>query len=78
MVPVQFSDQPLAISPIAAKQVNQADENPVRRERLGSRKSDMWTTIGIIALILAGMLLGASITRLWIAHFSSGAGVHSL
>ena len=40
--------------------------------------SDVWITIGVIALILAGMLLGAGITRLWIAHFAPGAGGFSL
>jgi len=29
-------------------------------------KSDLWTILGVIGLILAGMLLGAGITRLWI------------
>jgi len=31
-------------------------------------KSDVWIVIGVIGLILAGMLLGAGITRLWINH----------
>ena len=31
-------------------------------------KSDMWIVLGVIGLILAGMLLGAGITRLWISH----------
>ena len=31
-------------------------------------KSDVWIVIGVIGLILAGMLLGAGITRLWITH----------
>lgn len=35
-----------------------------------SSKSDLWITIGVIALIVAGMLLGAGITRLWMGHFS--------
>jgi DNA-binding winged helix-turn-helix (wHTH) protein len=34
--------------------------------------SDIWITIGVIALIVVGMLLGAGITRLWIAHFAPG------
>ncbi len=34
-------------------------------------RSDIWITLGVIGLILAGMLLGAGITRLWIAHFSA-------
>ena len=31
-------------------------------------KSDLWIIVGVIGLILAGMLLGAEITRLWINH----------
>jgi DNA-binding winged helix-turn-helix (wHTH) protein len=31
-------------------------------------KSDFWLILGVIALILAGMLLGAGITRLWFTH----------
>ena len=31
-------------------------------------KSDLWIIVGVIGLILAGMLLGAGITRLWIPH----------
>jgi len=31
-------------------------------------KSDVWVVLGVIGLILAGMLLGAGITRFWISH----------
>jgi len=31
-------------------------------------RSDVWIVLGVIGLILAGMLLGAGITRLWISH----------
>ncbi len=31
-------------------------------------KSDIWIILGVIGLILAGMLLGAGITRLWISR----------
>jgi DNA-binding winged helix-turn-helix (wHTH) protein len=34
-------------------------------------KSDVWIVLGVIGLILAGMLLGAGITRLWISHAAS-------
>jgi DNA-binding winged helix-turn-helix (wHTH) protein len=34
----------------------------------GLSKSDIWIVIGVLGLILAGMLLGAGITRLWISH----------
>jgi DNA-binding winged helix-turn-helix (wHTH) protein len=33
-------------------------------------KSDLWVVAGVVGLILAGMLLGAGITRLWISHIS--------
>jgi DNA-binding winged helix-turn-helix (wHTH) protein len=33
-------------------------------------KSDLWIMLGVIGLILAGMLLGAGITRLWISHIA--------
>jgi hypothetical protein len=32
----------------------------------------VWITVGVVALIIAGMLLGAAITRLWISHFAPG------
>jgi len=31
-------------------------------------KSDLWVVLGVIGLILAGMLLGAGITRLFVSH----------
>ena len=31
-------------------------------------KSDVWVILAVIGLILAGMLLGAGLTRLWISH----------
>src|ERR1700687_1727415 len=38
--------------------------------RLEISKSDIWVILGVIGLILAGMLLGAGITRLWISHLA--------
>jgi DNA-binding winged helix-turn-helix (wHTH) protein len=38
------------------------------RAASGLMKSDIWLVAGVIGLILAGMLLGAGITRLWIGH----------
>ena len=37
---------------------------------LGVSRSDFWIAVGVIGLILAGMLLGAGITQLWIRHFA--------
>ncbi len=42
----------------------------------GSRvfsRSDVWIVLGVIGLILAGMLLGAGITRFWIFHAATTA-----
>ena len=35
-----------------------------------AKKSDRWLTFGIIALILAGILLGAGIATFWISRFA--------
>jgi DNA-binding winged helix-turn-helix (wHTH) protein len=37
-------------------------------DSLSFSRSDIWVILGVIGLILAGMLLGAGITRLWISH----------
>jgi len=39
-------------------------------EAAKTAKSDLWIILGVIGLILAGMLLGAGLTRLWISHFA--------
>src|SRR6266850_2483525 len=39
-------------------------------------RSDLWIIVGVIGLILAGMLLGAGITRLWISHAAPMAPHH--
>ncbi len=44
-------------------------QGSIRKARaLSFSKSDVWVVLGAIGLILAGMLLGAGITRLWISH----------
>ena len=32
--------------------------------------TNFWMIVGVIGLILAGMLLGAGLTRVWIAHIA--------
>jgi len=39
-------------------------------------RSDLWVVLGVIGLILAGMLLGAGITRLWISHAAPASPYH--
>jgi DNA-binding winged helix-turn-helix (wHTH) protein len=46
---------------------------PQSSGRLAFSRSDLWVVLGVIGLILAGMLLGAGITRLWISHAAPGA-----
>jgi DNA-binding winged helix-turn-helix (wHTH) protein len=67
VVPPEFADAPLVVpsAPVAV-----ATGKSVVETADDSQRSDVWITLGVIGLILAGMLLGAGITRLWIAHFS--------
>jgi DNA-binding winged helix-turn-helix (wHTH) protein len=64
----EFSDVPAA--PVIVSSAS--SENGHSRLASSNARSDLWITIGVIALILAGMLLGAGITRLWISHFAPG------
>jgi DNA-binding winged helix-turn-helix (wHTH) protein len=48
-----------------------AKELQAKLSRFAISKSDLWTILGVIGLILAGMLLGAGITRLWIKEVAS-------
>jgi DNA-binding winged helix-turn-helix (wHTH) protein len=67
MVSAEFADAPVVVAVTA--QQNQAGAKP-HSAAAPTVKSDIWITLGIIALILAGMLLGAGITKLWISHFA--------
>ena len=70
IVPAEFADTPMvpAIAPAGA-----AVEKPQSlRRKPAFARSEIWITLGVIGLILAGMLLGAGITRLWISHFAPG------
>ena len=62
-----------AEAPLPSALVSASDQNGHARAAEQSSpaiRSDLWITLGVIALIVAGMLLGAGITRLWIAHFA--------
>jgi DNA-binding winged helix-turn-helix (wHTH) protein len=67
IVQPEFADAPLPSALVPASGQN----GHARAAEKSSRaiRSDLWITLGVIALIVAGMLLGAGITRLWIAHF---------
>jgi DNA-binding winged helix-turn-helix (wHTH) protein len=71
MVEAEYADAPLQPSPTA----NAASPNGKTQQKLNAaadgQKSEIWITIGVIGLILAGMLLGAGITRLWLYHLAA-------
>jgi DNA-binding winged helix-turn-helix (wHTH) protein len=67
IVQPEFADAPLPSALVPAIGQN---GHARTAESSAAIRSDLWITLGVIALIVAGMLLGAGITRLWIAHFA--------
>jgi DNA-binding winged helix-turn-helix (wHTH) protein len=71
VVSSQFSEIPLSAAapappqPADAPTVSQAA--PPSSAGMGQ---NFWITLGVIGLVLAGMLLGAGITSLWMNHFA--------
>lgn len=64
-----FSDKAQALVALPAQANVQSSAEPhLAPASLVSSRSDLWITLGVFGLILAGMLLGAGITRLWISH----------
>ena len=51
-----------------APSADSAQDSSRSSRGLAFSRSDVWIVLGVIGLILAGMLLGAGITRLWISH----------
>jgi len=71
VVQPECSDLP-AVSVAVAPAAVAVEPSRISDATTGKRKSDVWITVGVVALIIAGMLLGAAITRLWISHFAPG------
>ena len=71
MVQSEFAEVPVTITAVARENGVNGRQHA---ENIGSPKTDLWITVGIIGLILGGMLLGAAITKLWIYHFASTPG----
>jgi DNA-binding winged helix-turn-helix (wHTH) protein len=75
VVQPELSDKPLARAQPATEGTPESAEAPSSGQSAPKwPHSDMWVAFGVIGLILAGMLLGAGITRLWLNHFASGPG----
>ena len=68
IVQPEFADAPLPSVLVPA--IGQNGHARATDKNSPAIRSDLWITLGVIALIVAGMLLGAGITRLWIAHFA--------
>jgi DNA-binding winged helix-turn-helix (wHTH) protein len=68
VVQPEFAEFPAAPGPAVTDIKLDMQEGPAEADS-STKKTDLWITIGVIALIVAGMLLGAGITRLWIGHF---------
>lgn len=67
VVQPEFADVPLAARP---PDPQTSTNGKPHAQTVSSAKTDIWITLGIIGLILAGMLLGAGITKLWIRQFA--------
>ncbi|HET8923964.1 MAG TPA: winged helix-turn-helix domain-containing protein [Candidatus Acidoferrum sp.] len=71
LVPTEVSDRS-ASTLIAQGETgsDSAKESPRSATVSQFSKSDIWIILGVIGLILAGMLLGAGITELWMKHIT--------
>jgi len=67
-VPAEFTDAPQTTAVVPTARSTATAHEPQKPSN--GIRSDLWIILGVIALILAGMLVGAAITRLWIAHFA--------
>ena len=72
IVATEAADAPVAVTAVPANETNGKPHSS--SDAIGSPRSDLWITLGVIGLILAGMLLGAAITKLWIFHFAPTPG----
>ncbi|HJZ63922.1 MAG TPA: winged helix-turn-helix domain-containing protein [Candidatus Acidoferrum sp.] len=68
LVEPEFAAQPFVQSQISTSNGTGTNAPNLEANR-SSRNSDRWLTLGVIALILAGILLGAGIATFWLAKF---------
>jgi DNA-binding winged helix-turn-helix (wHTH) protein len=74
IVAAEYAELPQAVAPVAAAPSSNGKSHAQPASEPAPPKSDIWITIGIIGLILAGMLLGAGITKLWLQNFAPAPG----
>jgi DNA-binding winged helix-turn-helix (wHTH) protein len=80
LVQPEISETPRVVTPMVAAHGNAhlkaqaADRGAVAgqpsEDGSASSMTNFWMIVGVIGLILAGMLLGAGLTRVWIAHIA--------
>jgi len=70
MLEPEFAAQPFPAIFIATVNGNET-QVAAAETKTPKRKSEHWMTLGVIALILAGILLGAGVATLWLSHTSS-------
>ena len=80
LVQPEISETPRVVTPMVAAHGNallksQAGERGAiagqpSQDGNSSSMTNFWMIVGVIGLILAGMLLGAGLTRVWIAHIA--------
>jgi len=66
----EFAMQPFPQTDIGASPDGANTGQGGTEKEKSAKNSDRWLTFGIIALILAGILLGAGIATFWISHFA--------
>ena len=71
MLEPEFATEPFASSTYVVPVNGIAAHSTAAETKEPVKSRDRWMTLGIIALILAGILLGAGVATLWISHTSS-------
>jgi len=66
LVQPESSATPKVVAPRSI-QHSQSEEHPAAAESHSNAR--VWVIAGIVGLILAGIVIGASLTRMWISHF---------
>lgn len=72
IVTTEFTDERLTNQALPLSNT----ENPPGESVALLRKRSTWIAVGVIMLILAGMLVGIAITRLWITYFAGHGVLH--
>lgn len=68
-VPTELVDYPVLVDRMPPTDGANANQNAKTKDRVAPY-SGLWIIVTFITLILAGVLLGAGIARLWIVHFA--------